>query len=493
MIPIRLQRGEWSFDPGEALGAPGGFGTVFRGRGADGSEVAVKRLHIDAKEAAHRELRMAQELSKADLQHVMPILDSGQDALSDGYFIVMPVASGSLQDLLATQGQMSEFESVAVLREVAAGLAEVPGLVHRDLKPANVLRLDGRWCIADFGIARFVEESTSAHTLKNCLSPQYAAPEQWRFERATSATDVYALGCVAYALLSGRPPFSGSMDQLQDQHLHAAPPELADRSPQVKALLAMTLRKPSDARPSLSRVIQILDSISQQVGVPSDTALQKLAAAAALQEREDAAKAAAEAKTRTMHATRVELAGAATRTLRGACDQIAARVGDSVPTATIKRSATNLQVSVGSATLVVDWQASGHVFAVDSWPRSGWDVICGAVVEVVQGNTRYKRAANLWYTRQKNPGGDFRWYEVGYEGNVMAGRSFEFEPAAVNAELADRAHWTGMDIVQASYGPFAIDDEDVDGFCARWIHVLAEACAGHLKRVPRALSARGPY
>jgi len=74
-----------------------------------------------------------------------------------------------------------------------------------DLKPDNILYHDGKWKIADFGIARFVEEATASNTLKEFLSPWYAAPEQWRLERATHGTDVYALGCIAFCLLTGKP------------------------------------------------------------------------------------------------------------------------------------------------------------------------------------------------------------------------------------------------------------------------------------------------
>jgi len=493
VIHIRLPRGQWHFDPKRPLGAPGGFGTVFLGASEAGEPVAVKRLHLNAEAAAHRELRMAEELAGKEYRHVMPILDAGQDAQTDRYFVVMPVASSSLQDELSQQGPMKELEAVGVLREVAHGLAELPKLVHRDLKPANVLRFEGRWRVADFGIARFVEESTSAHTLKECLSPQYAAPEQWRLERATPATDVYALGCVAYALLTGQPPFAGSVSELQEQHLHGTAAQLSSHGPQLRAFLAMTLRKQPDARPSIARVIQVLDSIAKGAGENRDSALDKLASAAAEHERIVADSAAAGEKARSIQVQRRELAAEARRTLASLCEQLAQRISESVPTAFITRSNTELRIGVGSSTLEVDWQHSGQVFSADGWPRSGWDVICGAVIQVVQGKPTSKRAANIWYTRQNNPTGDFRWYEVAYESNPLSGRGFEFEPVAVTPELADRAHWNGMDVVQPAYGPFAIDDEDIDAFCQRWTHILAEACAGGLQRLPRALPARGPY
>ena len=201
--------------------------------------MAVKRLHLAASEAAHRELTIAEDLADRELRHVMPVLDAGQDSESEGYFVVMPVAERSLQDRLHTQGPMAEADAVEVLSQIASGLEQVKHLVHRDLKPGNVLFMDGHWCIADLGIARFVEESTSARTLKDCLSPQYASPEQWRFERATSATDIYALGCIGHALLTGAPPFTGGRAELQDKHLNAAPSDPPACSPQMRTLLSI--------------------------------------------------------------------------------------------------------------------------------------------------------------------------------------------------------------------------------------------------------------
>jgi serine/threonine protein kinase len=70
--------------------------------------------------------------------------------------------------------------------------------------------LDGRWCLADFGISRYAEATTAPDTRKLAWTPAYAAPEQWRAEPASAATDVYALGVIAYELLAGIRPFRGT-------------------------------------------------------------------------------------------------------------------------------------------------------------------------------------------------------------------------------------------------------------------------------------------
>src|SRR5258708_40144833 len=102
-------------------------------------------------------------------------------------------------------------EAVNILLDVAEALASLEkDVVHRDLKPENILFYQGHWCLADFGIARYAEATTSPDTHKYSFTPPYAAPEQWRFERATPATDVYAFGVTAFELLQGHRPFRGT-------------------------------------------------------------------------------------------------------------------------------------------------------------------------------------------------------------------------------------------------------------------------------------------
>lgn len=225
MLRIKLPRGEWSYDPAKPIGRAGGFGCVYAGHSEDHGDLAVKRLHIEANDAGHREMRIAADLARRPLKNVIPVLDAGEDAESGGYFVVMPRAQGSLQDEIDAGKKSDDIEAARILHQIIEGLLEVEDIVHRDLKPANILFHEGRWKIADFGIARFVEEATSVRTLKDCLTPEYAAPEQWEFKHATPATDVYALGCVGYAILTGCSPFRGATsEELRNQHLNSDPP-----------------------------------------------------------------------------------------------------------------------------------------------------------------------------------------------------------------------------------------------------------------------------
>lgn len=103
MIKVRLERSEWEFDPSRMLGPEGGFGAVYSGRSSEGDPVAVKKLKIEAKDAAYRELKISDALKNQGLSYVIPILDAGLDAESDSYYLVMPIASESLQDRINTE------------------------------------------------------------------------------------------------------------------------------------------------------------------------------------------------------------------------------------------------------------------------------------------------------------------------------------------------------------------------------------------------------
>ena len=205
---VALRRGEWFFDPDDLLGG-GGFGQVFFGRDASGNKVAVKRLNSSARECAHRELRVADEIGFEPLEYVLPVFDSGQDAESEEYFIVMPVAERSLQDDLDTGTIYSEHETAQILLDIVNGLSEVPEIVHRDLKPANVLiSRGGRIKLTDFGIARPL--STNIHTMDtgNIVGTlPYLSPEQLDGKGIDAQSDIYALGITMYELLTGKRAF----------------------------------------------------------------------------------------------------------------------------------------------------------------------------------------------------------------------------------------------------------------------------------------------
>ncbi|WP_185444167.1 serine/threonine protein kinase [Kribbella qitaiheensis] len=214
----------------EPLGA-GATGVVYAAnRLADGRSVAVKVVHPELVDPQYRDrLRREARLAAAvDHPGVVRVHAVGGDG--DRAWLAMDRLSGpDLQRLLDDGGALPASRAVALLSEVAAAVDAMhkAGVIHRDLKPANII-LDGdRPTVADFGVARqlvSLESSTGmdlsggADWLRSgeASGPSlgamagtvaYMAPEQWRGEAVSAATDVYALGGTLFSLLTGRRPF----------------------------------------------------------------------------------------------------------------------------------------------------------------------------------------------------------------------------------------------------------------------------------------------
>jgi len=495
MERIQLSRSKWWYDPDSPLGPAGGFGAVFAGEGEDGAPVAVKRLHMEAEEAAHREFRIAEFLMSRDLRYVVPFLDAGQDQTTSRYFLVMPRAEKSLQDVLEAEGCVEEHEAASILLAVCNGLREVGDLVHRDLKPGNVLWQDGHWRIADFGIARFVEESTSLRTLKSCLSPPFAAPEQWRLERSTRATDLYALGCMMYALLNGAPPFPGpDVPSFQDQHLSSAPPELVCRNASLRSLASMLLMKSPKARPSLDRVCRILDRVVVSTTGSGAPMAESPLAAAGIKAAEAASKKDAQSERRRIELERRQnLARDGLASLNRLVQTLLERIQDQAPPAECARSPAHyLEAHLLAGDLeIMLLQDEQHMMPEHAFRSSTWDVVLGAIIAVRQKENPYMWAANLWFGRI--PGDDaYRWWEVGYMSHPVAERRRRDAPFAVDQKRmdeADEAASPGMNTVQFAYGPVAVDGEHSEAFFDRWCRLFAHAAQEELRR-PRTLPIR---
>ena len=162
-----------------------------------------------------REIRVTAQLSHP---HILPLLDSGE---ADGLlFYVTPYIEGeSLRHRLERDGKVPLDEALRITREVADGLesAHRRGVIHRDVKPENILLEEGHAVIADFGIARAVAESADERLTATGIAvgtPEYMSPEQMMGGRAgpvDARTDVYALACVLYELLTGDTPKHGTM------------------------------------------------------------------------------------------------------------------------------------------------------------------------------------------------------------------------------------------------------------------------------------------
>jgi eukaryotic-like serine/threonine-protein kinase len=170
----------------------------------------------------------------------------------------MAKADKSLHDLMQSSGPLPEADALEILSIIASGLAEMEDIIHRDLKPANVLLHNGIWKLADFGLARFIEVLTSSNTMNRFVTAPYAAPEQWRQERATRSTDIYALGCVAYTIINGYPFFLGP--DYSHQHQFDRPPKLR-ASVKLRHLVLSCLSKSPLVLPSTESFTNQIDRI----------------------------------------------------------------------------------------------------------------------------------------------------------------------------------------------------------------------------------------
>lgn len=489
MIKIQLPKGEWFYDPEKPLGNPGGFGAVFQGHSDQIGTIAVKKLHITAEEAGHREIRVANELMQRQLAHVIPILDAGIDAETGGYFFVMPCADHSLQEEIDKRGKISENEAIDILSQIVSGLLEVSQIVHRDLKPGNILFHENKWKVADFGIARFVEESTSVNTLKEFLSPQYASPEQWKQEKVTDKTDIYSLGCIAYALISGKPPYSGgSFEELRERHFHSEPPML-ECSPVIKSLVLLMLRKIPESRPSPERVKNRLIEIEQSFDQPSVGAgfdALAIAGAKAAEEanKQEVLRIAAEKE----KIKRQELARFASRSLDQIIETLFETINKFAPTAKIHRQ-PNPYVWLGSALLKIELPSRNEALDSVFFEKCAWEVIMIAKMTISQENPKYVWGANLFYA-DPNRSGEFRWYEVMFMTSPLSRHRPSSEPFCIDytnyGDAAIALGGSAIGLIQLAAKPIPIDDEHLDSFCNRWAELLAKAFSGELSH-PRSL------
>jgi len=475
MIEIKLQNNNWLYDESKPLGKPGGFGQVFEGRNNDDQIVAVKRLKIEAESAGHRELKLADDISKLTFEYVINIYDYGVDAESGRYFIVMELAEYSLRDFLQKGKSIEENNITTILNDIIKGLSELKQIVHRDIKPENILFKEGKWKIADFGIARFVEESTSLNTLKECLSPPYAAPEQWRYERVTKSTDIYAVGIIAHEMLSGTLPFySDRVDELREMHLNSQPPTLKTENAQLRQIILMSLRKSPESRPSVDSIQKQLNRIINTIETNS-----KIAQAGAKVAEEIASDEAERIRTQTKEQKRKQLAQDAFENLRFILNELFQHIKNEALVS--KMYASTIELGSGKITI----NEKFNYIQAGAFSSSKLDVICGAIIEINQNSKIYKgRSSNLWYMKR---GDSFRWVEIAYW--TLGKKTKAHEPFAIESEYefrdADFAASNVMHSINHAFHPKIIDGEFIDDFIQRWCERLANASSNNLGRPMR--------
>jgi eukaryotic-like serine/threonine-protein kinase len=226
--------------------------------------VAVKMLLPEAivdVSVVERFLREGRTVASLDHPHVVRVM-SVRSHQGTSAIVMQYVDGPSLDVVLQQRGRLPIEEAGRILSQVAAGLqhAHDRGVIHRDVKPANVLiDRDGRAIVTDFGIARRDDGSTPTKTGFVLGTVDYMSPEQRAGERVSPATDQYALGVMAFELLTGRLPFVGDLGVTTFGHMTQPPPRLQSIRPELPDAMEtlvqrMLAKAPEDRWPSLTEV-----------------------------------------------------------------------------------------------------------------------------------------------------------------------------------------------------------------------------------------------
>jgi serine/threonine-protein kinase len=242
----------------ERLIGQGGMGSVYLARQARPQRnVAVKvllpNLSLDSQsnqDFLARFRREADVIARLEHVNIMPIYEYGE---KDGMaYLVMPyLTGGSLREVLSKQGRISLSTAATYIDQAASALdyAHAHGVIHRDLKPANfLLHADGRLVLADFGIARIMDEKSQGSTLTGTGTllgtPEYMAPEMVRGEQIDYRADIYELGVVLFQMLSGRVPFTGNTPfSIVYKHAQEPVPLLSSTDPSIPPAVDAVIQK----------------------------------------------------------------------------------------------------------------------------------------------------------------------------------------------------------------------------------------------------------
>lgn len=275
----------------------GAMGVVYHGFDpAIGRPVAIKVIRIDpgatAEEGAELRQRLIREASAAGkLSHpgivtIHQLGEEGQDV-----YVVMEYVQGTSLQQWATHRGLDYAHTLEILRQIAEALdyAHRCGVVHRDIKPANIMiRDDGCVKVADFGLAKMVQDHTRSLTAVGVSlgSPAYMSPEQVRAQQIDGRSDQFSLGVVAYQLLTGKLPFTGdTAHAVMFQIVSTDPVPVHDESnlpPAMATALSRALAKnPADRYPNCAAFVRELASAHAASAAAADAPTVRVASLAA--------------------------------------------------------------------------------------------------------------------------------------------------------------------------------------------------------------------
>jgi serine/threonine protein kinase len=266
----------------------GGMAVVYKAEDAIlGRCVALKTLHRRYAEEISFRSRFKQEarvMASLDHENIVKVYDICQEG--EIPFIVAEYIRGQeVGSVLkgSPEGRLGERFTRGVIGQLLGALdyAHRRGVVHRDIKPSNIIiTQEGAVKVADFGIARIVEEEEVGRPGEIIGSARYMSPEQLRGEETTARSDLYSVGILLYHCLTGRPPFSGDTKSVARQQIHRdpTPPRRLNKaiSPLLEAVILKALAKdPNDRYPSASAMLEDLRRGGGMRGYGENTGLRK--------------------------------------------------------------------------------------------------------------------------------------------------------------------------------------------------------------------------
>jgi len=263
---------------GDVLGV-GTVGTVYRAVDQlTDQKVAIKILLPQILDDSHMAQRFHREMSileKLDHPHIVQYLIGGT-AGGRPYYVMELVDAGSLKDQLTIHGHLSWQQACCYGIQICSALqhAHNHGIIHRDLKPSNLFMDEsGSLKLGDFGIARDTHQVDLTDVGLTVGTYAYMSPEQICADTNVSdKTDLYALGCLLYEMITGYPPFEGAnFARIFDQHLNSDPPQIREKVPdcpeELEALIELLMAKHPAQRPFNARYVQgFLQELLEQKG-----------------------------------------------------------------------------------------------------------------------------------------------------------------------------------------------------------------------------------
>lgn len=272
----------------EKLGE-GGVGLVYKARDTVLDQwVAIKVMLLETDEGAVRFQQEARAIARLNHENIVRVFDFGQTGDGKLYMVSEFLDGSSLKEHIRRRGSLSEAEAIPVFEQIGRGLAYAHRnrAIHRDLKPANVMLLENegayRVKIIDFGLVKLAAGDQDQDRNQGLTStgvgigsPPYMSPEQAQGMPVDEGTDIYAMGCLIFETLSGRPPYQGetAIETIR-MHLSAEPPCLADFAGEAVSDSLASLVADCLAKDRLQRPGSMEEVLSRLAGADPEPALE---------------------------------------------------------------------------------------------------------------------------------------------------------------------------------------------------------------------------